>query len=162
SLVNVPGCPVHTDNFLEILLNLLYQGAGRAPPIPPSDLARPTWLFAVTVHEGRDRAGAYEQAGFAAACGAPLRIGRPGCAAMARGATGGRDSPEDPQHPFPQAEAILRRLAGEGGAAPAAPESPQGGRPAPAPDRPAVARGDGAGWTEGGPGPAAVDEPWKA
>jgi hydrogenase small subunit len=64
-VVNVPGCPVQPDNFMETLLYLLYQVAGRAPMIPLDDQLRPTWLFGKTVHEGCDRAGYYEQGEFA-------------------------------------------------------------------------------------------------
>ena len=54
-IVNVPGCPVQPDNFMETLLYLLYQVAGLAPMIPLDDQLRPTWLFGKTVHEGCDR-----------------------------------------------------------------------------------------------------------
>src|ERR1044071_2168056 len=50
-IVNVPGCPVQPDNFMETLLYLLYQAAGLAPMIPLDDQLRPTWLFGKTVHE---------------------------------------------------------------------------------------------------------------
>ena len=57
-IVNVPGCPVQPDNFMETLLYLLYEAAGLAPIIPLDDQLRPTWLFGKTVHEdkplGRD------------------------------------------------------------------------------------------------------------
>ncbi len=33
-IVNVPGCPVQPDNFMETLLYLLRQLAGLAPMIP--------------------------------------------------------------------------------------------------------------------------------
>src|SRR5665648_898265 len=33
-IVNVPGCPVQPDNFMETVLYLLYQVAGLAPMIP--------------------------------------------------------------------------------------------------------------------------------
>jgi hydrogenase small subunit len=78
-LVNVPGCPVHPDNFMEVLLYLLQQAAGRAPLIPLDDQGRPTWLFGKTVHEGCDRGGYYEQADFAAEYGLPACIVRLGC-----------------------------------------------------------------------------------
>jgi hydrogenase small subunit len=78
-VVNVPGCPVHPDNFMEVLLYLLYQFAGKAPTIPLDEQLRPTWLFAQTVHEGCDRAGYYEQADFAAAYGSPKCIVKQGC-----------------------------------------------------------------------------------
>ena len=50
-IVNVPGCPVQPDNFMETLLYLLYQVAGLAPMIPLDDQLRPKWLFGKTVHE---------------------------------------------------------------------------------------------------------------
>jgi len=49
-IVNVPGCPVQPDNFMETLLWLLYQVAGVAPMIPLDEKLRPTWLFGKTVH----------------------------------------------------------------------------------------------------------------
>src|SRR6185503_6142179 len=64
-VVNVPGCPVQPDNFMETLLWLLQFAAGKAPLIPLDDNYRPTWLFGKTVHEGCSRAGYYEQADFA-------------------------------------------------------------------------------------------------
>ena len=64
-IVNVPGCPVQPDNFMETVLYLLYQAAGLAPMSPLDDALRPTWLFGQTVHEGCDRAGFYEQGDFA-------------------------------------------------------------------------------------------------
>ncbi len=54
-IVNVPGCPVQPDNFMETVLYLLYVAAGLAPMIPLDDVGRPTWLFGKTVHEGCDR-----------------------------------------------------------------------------------------------------------
>jgi hydrogenase small subunit len=78
-IVNVPGCPVHPDNFMEVLLYLLYQAAGTAPMIPLDEQNRPTWLFSQTVHEGCDRAGYYEQADFAGAYGSPKCIVKLGC-----------------------------------------------------------------------------------
>jgi hydrogenase small subunit len=64
-IINVPGCPVQPDNFMETVLYLLYQVAGRAPMIPLDDQLRPTWLFGFTVHDGCDRAGYYEEGDFA-------------------------------------------------------------------------------------------------
>ncbi|HEY2405442.1 MAG TPA: hypothetical protein VGI10_05555 [Polyangiaceae bacterium] len=64
-IVNVPGCPVQPDNFMETVLWLLRQAAGKAPMIPLDEQLRPTWLFGKTVHEGCDRAGYYEQGDFA-------------------------------------------------------------------------------------------------
>ena len=51
-IVNVPGCPVQPDNFMETLLYLLRQLAGLAPMIPVDDLGRPEWLFGFSVHDG--------------------------------------------------------------------------------------------------------------
>ena len=41
-IVNVPGCPVQPDNFMETVLYLLYQVAGLAPMIPLDKQLRPT------------------------------------------------------------------------------------------------------------------------
>ena len=38
-IVNVPGCPVQPDNFMETLLYLLHQAAGLAPMIPLDEQA---------------------------------------------------------------------------------------------------------------------------
>jgi hydrogenase small subunit len=78
-IVNVPGCPVQPDNFMEVLLYLLRQAVGAAPMIPLDDKLRPTWLFGYTLHEGCDRGGFYEQASFAAGYGTPECIVRLGC-----------------------------------------------------------------------------------
>ncbi|HVK07994.1 MAG TPA: hypothetical protein VM597_04365 [Gemmataceae bacterium] len=78
-IVNVPGCPVQPDNFMEVLLYLLRQAAGTAPMIPLDDQLRPTWLFGSTVHEGCDRGGYYEQADFTLEYGAPQCIVKVGC-----------------------------------------------------------------------------------
>jgi hydrogenase small subunit len=78
-IVNVPGCPVQPDNFMETLTYLLYQAAGLAPMIPLDDQLRPTWLFGKTVHEGCDRAGYYEQDDFAIEYGSPKCLVKVGC-----------------------------------------------------------------------------------
>jgi hydrogenase small subunit len=78
-IVCVPGCPVQPDNFMETLLYLLYQAAGKAPMIPLDEQLRPTWLFGQTVHESCDRAGYYEQADFASEYGARQCIVKLGC-----------------------------------------------------------------------------------
>ena len=78
-IVNVPGCPVQPDNFMETLLYLLYQVAGLAPMIPLDDQLRPTWLFGKTVHEGCDRGSYYEQGDFATEYGSPKCIVKLGC-----------------------------------------------------------------------------------
>jgi hydrogenase small subunit len=78
-IVNVPGCPVQPDNFMETFLYLLRQLAGLAPMIPLDDALRPQWLFGKTVHEGCDRAGYYEQAQFTKEYGAPQCLVKIGC-----------------------------------------------------------------------------------
>jgi hydrogenase small subunit len=78
-IVNVPGCPVQPDNFMETVLYLLYQAAGIAPMIPLDEQLRPTWLFGKTVHEGCDRAGYYEQGDFAHEYGSPKCLVKIGC-----------------------------------------------------------------------------------
>jgi hydrogenase small subunit len=78
-IVNVPGCPIQPDNFMETLLWLLYQAAGRNPMIPLDDKLRPTWLFGKTVHEGCDRAGYYEQSDFAEDYNSPKCQVKIGC-----------------------------------------------------------------------------------
>jgi hydrogenase small subunit len=78
-IVNVPGCPVQPDNFMETLLYLLYQAAGLAPVISLDEQLRPTWLFGKTVHEGCDRAGYYEQGDFAHEYGSPKCLVKIGC-----------------------------------------------------------------------------------
>ncbi len=78
-IVNVPGCPVQPDNFMETLLYLLHQLAGLAPMIPLDEALRPKWLFTRTVHDGCDRAGSYEQAVFATEYGSPNCIVKLGC-----------------------------------------------------------------------------------
>src|SRR6185437_7295661 len=78
-IVNVPGCPVQPDNFMETVLYLLYQAAGLAPMIPLDEAGRPTWLFGQTVHEGCDRGGYYEQADFASEYGSKKCLVKLGC-----------------------------------------------------------------------------------
>ncbi|HET9594492.1 MAG TPA: hypothetical protein VFP65_02875 [Anaeromyxobacteraceae bacterium] len=78
-IVNVPGCPVQPDNFMETLTWLLYQAAGKNPVIPLDDQLRPTWLFGKTVHEGCDRAGYYEQGQFARDYNSPKCQVKVGC-----------------------------------------------------------------------------------
>ncbi len=41
-VINVPGCPVQPDNFMETLLWLLHQAAGLAPTIPLDEQLRPS------------------------------------------------------------------------------------------------------------------------
>jgi hydrogenase small subunit len=78
-IVNVPGCPILPDNFMEVLLYLLRQAAGAAPMIPLDEALRPKWLFEATVHEGCDRGGYYEQADFAEKYGQKHCIVKQGC-----------------------------------------------------------------------------------
>jgi len=78
-IVNVPGCPVQPENFMETLTWLLYQAAGLAPVIPLDDQLRPQWIFGKTVHEGCDRAGYYEQGDFASDYNSPKCQVKIGC-----------------------------------------------------------------------------------
>jgi len=78
-IVNIPGCPVHPDNFMETLTWLLRQVAGLNPIIPLDQELRPTWLFGKTIHEGCDRAGYYEQADFAENYNSPKCQVKVGC-----------------------------------------------------------------------------------
>jgi hydrogenase small subunit len=78
-IVNVPGCPVQPDNFMETVLYLLYQVAGLAPMIPLDQQLRPTWLFGKTVHEGCDRGSYYEQGDFATHYGSSKCLVKLGC-----------------------------------------------------------------------------------
>jgi hydrogenase small subunit len=78
-IVNVPGCPIQPDNFMETLVWLLHQAAGSAPMIPLDDKLRPTWLFGKTVHESCDRAGYFEQGDFAADYNSPRCQVKVGC-----------------------------------------------------------------------------------
>ncbi len=78
-IINVPGCPVQPDNFMETLLWVLQLAAGRAPMIPLDENFRPTWLFGKTVHEGCERAGYYEQADFAEDYNSPKCQVKIGC-----------------------------------------------------------------------------------
>jgi hydrogenase small subunit len=78
-IVCVPGCPVLPDNFMETLLYVLYQAAGRNPMIPLDDALRPTWLFDYTVHEGCDRGGYYEEGQFAESYNSRQCIVKVGC-----------------------------------------------------------------------------------
>jgi hydrogenase small subunit len=78
-IVNMPGCPVQPDNFMETLLYLLRQAAGSAPMIPLDELLRPTWLFSETLHEGCDRGGYYEEGNFADELGTKPCIVKLGC-----------------------------------------------------------------------------------
>jgi hydrogenase small subunit len=78
-IVNVPGCPVQPDDFMETLTWLLYHAAGAAPPPPLDDQHRPQWIFGRTVHEGCDRAGYYEQGDFAEDYNSPKCQVKIGC-----------------------------------------------------------------------------------
>ena len=78
-IVNVPGCPVQPDNFMDVLVYLLRQARGVAPMIPLDDALRPRWLFDFTVHEGCDRGSFYEQADFARDYNSPRCQVKIGC-----------------------------------------------------------------------------------
>ena len=79
SIVNLPGCPVQPDNFMETLLYLLLHAAGKTPMIPLDEQFRPSWIFEATVHEGCDRGGYYEQADFASDYNSRKCIVKVGC-----------------------------------------------------------------------------------
>jgi hydrogenase small subunit len=78
-VVCVPGCPIQPDNLSETLLYLLNQLAGHAPMIPLDENLRPRWLFDLTVHEGCDRAGFYEQGQFTKEYGTVECLVKVGC-----------------------------------------------------------------------------------
>jgi hydrogenase small subunit len=78
-IVNVPGCPVQPDNFMEVLLHLLRQAAGNAPMISLDAALRPTALFSETLHENCDRGGYYEQGNFTQQYGTKECIVKLGC-----------------------------------------------------------------------------------
>ncbi len=78
-IVCVPGCPVQPDNFMEVLLYLLYQLVGANPMIPLDEMLRPVWLFGRTAHEGCDRGGYYEQGEFTQDHGSPKCLVKLGC-----------------------------------------------------------------------------------
>lgn len=78
-IVCVPGCPVQPDNMTQSLLYLLYQKVGMAPMIPLDAQLRPSWLFDLTVHQGCDRGGFYEQGEFAEKIGGRECIVKLGC-----------------------------------------------------------------------------------
>ncbi|HEY2744949.1 MAG TPA: hydrogenase expression protein HypE [Polyangia bacterium] len=78
-VVCVPGCPIQPDNLSETLLYLLNQLAGQAPMIPLDENLRPRWLFDLTVHEGCDRAGFYEQGQFTKEYGTVECLVKIGC-----------------------------------------------------------------------------------
>lgn len=78
-IINVPGCPVQPDNFMEVVLYLLYMAVGMAPVIPLDEEGRPTWLFGNTVHDGCDRGSYYEIGDFATEYGSPKCLVKLGC-----------------------------------------------------------------------------------
>ena len=78
-IVCVPGCPIQPDNLSETLLYLVNQLAGHAPMIPLDENLRPRWLFDLTVHEGCDRAGFYEQGQFTREYGTVECLVKIGC-----------------------------------------------------------------------------------
>ena len=78
-IVNIPGCPVQPENFMETVAWLLYHAAGAAPPPPLDEQLRPQWIFGRTVHEGCDRAAYYEQSDFALDYNSPKCQVKVGC-----------------------------------------------------------------------------------
>ena len=65
SIINIPGCPVQPENFMDTLTWLLYHAAGTAPPPPLDGMLRPEWIYGKSVHDGCDRAAFFEQGDFA-------------------------------------------------------------------------------------------------
>jgi hydrogenase small subunit len=65
SIINIPGCPVQPENFMDTLTWLLYHAAGTAPAPPLDGMLRPEWIFGKSVHDGCDRAAFFEQGDFA-------------------------------------------------------------------------------------------------
>ncbi|AZQ74811.1 MULTISPECIES: hydrogenase expression protein HypE [Streptomyces] len=78
-VVNVPGCPIQPENFMETLGWMLQHAAGTAPAPPLDHMLRPQWLFGRTVHEGCDRAAYYEQGDFAMDYNSPKCQVKIGC-----------------------------------------------------------------------------------
>jgi hydrogenase small subunit len=78
-VINVPGCPVQPDNFMETLLSLLFQMAGLMDEIPLDTLGRPAWLFNVMAREGCSRTSYNENADFAATYNSGKCLARLGC-----------------------------------------------------------------------------------
>ena len=78
-IVNIPGCPVQPENFMDTLTWMLYHAAGAAPPPPLDGMLRPEWLFHRTVHDGCDRAADFEQGNFAADFNQPMCHAKLGC-----------------------------------------------------------------------------------
>ncbi len=78
-IINVPGCPIQPENFMETLTWVLYHAAGSAPPPPLDSMLRPQWLFGKTVHEGCDRGSYFEQGDFAQDYNSPKCQVKIGC-----------------------------------------------------------------------------------
>ncbi|MEU9923940.1 hydrogenase expression protein HypE [Streptomyces griseoluteus] len=78
-IVNVPGCPIQPENFMETLIWVLQHAAGDAPPPPLDHMLRPQWLFGKTVHEGCDRGSYYEQGDFGLDYNSPKCLVKTGC-----------------------------------------------------------------------------------
>ncbi|MBJ7906927.1 hydrogenase expression protein HypE [Streptomyces sp. DSM 110735] len=78
-IVNVPGCPIQPENFMEVLVWVLQTAAGTAPPPPLDHMLRPQWLFGKTVHEGCDRGSYYEQGDFGLDYNSPKCLVKTGC-----------------------------------------------------------------------------------
>jgi hydrogenase small subunit len=78
-IINIPGCPIQQDNFMDALTHLLRFLAGVAPVPPLDEYGRPTWLFGFTVHEGCDRAAFYEVGDFAKEYGSMKCLVKLGC-----------------------------------------------------------------------------------
>jgi hypothetical protein len=106
SIVNVPGCPVQPDNFMETLLLSAVPARGSRADDSARRPRRPKWLFHRTVHDGCDRAGSFEQGIFRARIQQPElhredrlpRAGRPVQRAQARLDGRNRRLPERRRH----------------------------------------------------------------
>jgi hydrogenase small subunit len=78
-IVNIPGCPVQPENFMDTLTWMLYHAAGTAPPPPLDGMLRPEWIFGRSVHDACDRAADYEQGDFAKDFNEPKCHAKLGC-----------------------------------------------------------------------------------
>jgi len=78
-IVCVSGCPTLPDNMTQTLVYLLQQFNEYLPMIELDESLRPKWLYEMTLHEGCDRGGYYEQAQFAEKLGDKECIVKQGC-----------------------------------------------------------------------------------
>jgi hydrogenase small subunit len=78
-IVCIPGCPTQPDNLTHVLLEVISAAAGLTSGIELDESLRPKSLFSQTLHEGCNRGGYYEEAGFAQEYGAQECIVKLGC-----------------------------------------------------------------------------------